>query len=375
MSDARSVKPARVGILIDYVEGDGYDPNIVPTLQLVVDEYLESGVLDRPIEFVVRAVQGLPNGAFRAVRDAFDELVAEDCVVIYGPQVSENGEPLREYVEALGQVACISMAGTESMLGEWVFALNNGSMEDEPIVMAAVAKHDGCRTVGIAYETSLIGQEYARAMRLACRRYDLQIVGEVAIPQVASEHVHAMGELATARPDAVMHVGFGLGLLGMNAAFESLGWMPKRYTTTAFEFAANNDMWLGQLAGWVGLDQYDERNETAQAFLDRFEARYGRRPEYYFPVYCYDMGRVIVEAIASARPLTGRGIKEALERVKLLPAACGAPGTMVRFGRFIRQGWFGGEYLVARRVLDDGSRHVMHGTIAGLVNPAGDQDA
>jgi branched-chain amino acid transport system substrate-binding protein len=145
--------------------------------------------------------------------------------------------------------------------------------------------------------------------------------------------------------------------------------MPPRYTTTAFEFAATSEWWRKQLAGWVGLDQYDERNEVAQSFLDRFEARHGHRPEYFFPLYCYDVGRMMLLAIAGARPLTGAGVKDALERIKMLPAASGAPGTRLRFGRYIRHGWMGSEFLVARRVLPDGSRSVLHGTIEGLVAP------
>jgi ABC-type branched-subunit amino acid transport system substrate-binding protein len=332
-------------------------------------------VLDRPIELVVRAVHGLPSGSFRAVRDAFFELVDEDCLVIFGPDVSENAEPLREYVERLAQVPIISMAGTESMLGEWVFALNNGSMEEEPLMMAAVASYDGCRSVAITYEASLIGQEYLRTTRVACRRAGLRVSAEVEIPQLETDKRAAIAALADEKPDAIMHVGFGLGLFGMNEALEEIGWVPRRYTTTAFEFAARDDATRRRLAGWVGLDQYDERNATGQAFLDQFEARYGRRPEYFMPVYCYDMARVIVSALADARPLTGRGVKEALERVKMLPAASGAPGTRLRFGKFIRQGWVGSEYLVARRVLPDGSRTVMHGTIEGLVPGARSGDA
>jgi hypothetical protein len=87
-------------------------------------------------------------------------------------------------------------------------------------------------------------------------------------------------------------------------------------------------------------------------------------------VYCYDMARVIAYAIAGAAPLTGAGVKDALEHVKMVPAASGAPGTYLRFGRFIRQGWVGAEYLVARRALPDASRTVFHGTIAGTVGPA-----
>jgi hypothetical protein len=47
-------------------------------------------------------------------------------------------------------------------------------------------------------------------------------------------------------------------------------------------------------------------------------------------------------ALAGARPLTGPGVKEALEKIKMLPAASGAPGIRLRFGRFIRHGWMGG---------------------------------
>jgi hypothetical protein len=74
--------------------------------------------------------------------------------------------------------------------------------------------------------------------------------------------------------------------------------------------------------------------------------------------------------IAGAKPLTGAGVKDALEKIKMLPAASGAPGTRLRFGRFIRHGWMGAEFLVARRVLPDGSRSVLHATINGLIDPS-----
>jgi branched-chain amino acid transport system substrate-binding protein len=367
------VQPVKVGLLVDYTEADGeMDPTALQALQLTFDEFVERGRLDRPVELVVRKGLGLPNGSFRAVRDAFFELVAEDCLVVFGPYVSENGEPLRAYVEELAEVPIITMAGTEKMLGEWVFALNNGSMEEEPVMLAAVCRHDGRRRIGLAFEESLIGRDYAATFRAACGDAGLEIVAEVPIPQIATEKGAAMRVLRDSGADAILHVGFGLGLLGMNDALQSIGWDPPRYTTTAFEFAHGSAMWMHELIGWIGLDAYDERNQTGQEFLDRYEARYGERPEYFMPVYCHDMGRVIALALAGAKPLTGRGVKEALERVKMVPAATGAPGTKLRFGRFIRQGFMGAEYLVARRVLADGSRTVFHGTSEGTLGPAED---
>ena len=184
-----------------------------------------------------------------------------------------------------------------------------------------------------------------------------------------ADKLRAVEELRAGNPDALMHVGFGLGLVGINTALDAIGWAPPRYTTTAFEFAATSDWWRRELAGWIGLDQWDERNELAQSFLDRFQTRTGRRPEYFFPLVCFDVGRVLMLGLSQARPLTGPGVKESLERIKMLPASTGAPGTRIRFGRFIRQGWMGSEFLVARRVLPDASAIVMHGTIEGLVAP------
>ncbi len=364
-----AVTPARVGLLIDYLDDEGgFDENVLPSLQFVADEYLERGILDRPVEFVVRAVQGLPNGSFRAVRDAFHELVEEGVLVVFGPWVSENGVALAQYVERQAEVPIITMAASESMLGEWVFGLPAGSMEEEPIIMATVAALDGCRTAGIAFEDSLIGREYLRTTRVACATAGLTITAEMPIPQLESDKRIAIATLAAEKPDALLHVGFGLGLIGMNDALDSVDWLPRRYTTTAFEFAATSVWWREQLAGWIGLDQYDERNLVGQDFLDRFEQRYGRRPAYFFPVYCYDVGRLIMTALGTARPLTGHGVKDALEKIKMVPAASGAPGTRMRFGRFIRHAWVGSEFLIARRVLPDGSASVPHATIEGLID-------
>src|SRR4051794_32811559 len=159
MSD---ISPARVGVLIDWLDADGhYDENILPVLEMVADDYVARGVVERPVEFVVRAVQGLPKGSFRAVRDAYHDLVEEDCVVVFGPQVSENGIALAPFIEA-AQVPTLTLAGTESMLNEYSFSLPSGSLDEEPIVMARVAALDGATSVGITFEDAAIGREYLR---------------------------------------------------------------------------------------------------------------------------------------------------------------------------------------------------------------------
>jgi ABC-type branched-subunit amino acid transport system substrate-binding protein len=355
-----SISPIRVGLLIDYPCNPATTDDTLDSLRLVFDEALESGLVDRPIELVTREVLGLPNGTFKAVRRAYDELVDEGCLAIFGPYVSDNVVPLSAHVERTADVAIITLAGSEGALGEWCFALNNGSMAEEPVMLAAILRLDGRSRIAIAHESSLIGKEYLGYVERAFEEAGLQVVGSVAIPQVESDKVEAVSSLRATNPDALVHVGFGHGLWGFNDALAQAGWNPPRYTTTAFELAHIDPTWMVQLAGWIGLDSYDERNAVGQDFLDRFNARFGRRPNYFMPGLCHDVATVLTRALAGARPLTGPGVKDALEGVKFVPAASGAPGTCLQFGRYNRQGWMGVDYLVARRVLPDASAHVFH---------------
>ena len=121
------------------------------------------------------------------------------------------------------------------------------------------------------------------------------------------------------------------------------------------------------MLGWTGVDQYDEANPVGQQFLDRFDAAYGRRPEWVVPLMNRDFATVFLHAFADAHPLSPRGVKDALERVKMLPAAAGAPGTRISFGKWTRRGWMGAGYLVARRLDPDG----VHSHLVGRFGDAG----
>ena len=136
--------------------------------------------------------------------------------------------------------------------------------------------------------------------------------------------------------------GSGSAWCFVNPALEALGWDPPRFMGTAFQNAWINDVMWNAIVGWIGLDQYDEE-QPGRSAVPRPVARptYGRRPEYCVPVVNRDLATVFLHAFADAHPLTPRGVKEALERVKMLPAASGAPGTYLSFGKWTRRGWMG----------------------------------
>ena len=75
--------------------------------------------------------------------------------------------------------------------------------------------------------------------------------------------------------------------------------------------------------------------------LDEFAAAFGRRPEYCVPVVNRDLATVLLEAFADAHPLTPRGVRDALERVKMLPAAS-MRSPIIPGGSRMHQSWTSG---------------------------------
>ena len=105
--------------------------------------------MDRPVQMIYREVEGLPKGSVKAVIDAYGELVDEGCLVVFGPNITDNCVPMREAIEERFKVPAISVTGTDDWLGEWTFAFPQGSMTDEPIFIADLIAKRGLTEIGV----------------------------------------------------------------------------------------------------------------------------------------------------------------------------------------------------------------------------------
>ena len=231
-------------------------------------------MLDRGVQMIYREVEGLPKGSVKAVIDAYGELVDEGCLVVFGPNITDNCVPMREAIEDRFKVPAISVTGTDDWLGEWTFAFPQGSMTDEPIFIADLLAKRDLSEIGVLVEQSLIGESYLTNLRKACRRKGIRIVAEAAIAQTAQDINQAVRGLHEAKAEAIVHLGFGFGIVFINPALEALDWDPPRFTTTAFQNAWVNPIMWNAFMGWIGVDQYDEGNQIGQAFLDRYAEKY-----------------------------------------------------------------------------------------------------
>jgi branched-chain amino acid transport system substrate-binding protein len=358
MSYESTAEPIKIGYLMDFLLPEGYPQELRDDLtqpfDLVFGEALKQGIIDRPIEILYREVEGLPKGTVKAVIDAYGELVDEGCLAVFGPHITDNCVPTREAIEERFRVPALSVTGSDDALGEWFFSFPQGSLTDEPIFWSDLLTKGGHTEVGVLVEQSLVGETYLKNFRKACKHKGIRIVAEASIAQTAQDVTEAVHTVHDAKPSAIVHCGFGFGVVFINPALEALNWDPPRFSSTAWQNAWINPIMWNAFMGWTGIDQYDEGNLVGQRFLDQYQEAYGRRPEWCVPVVNRDVAATLLRAFTDAHPLSPRGVKEALERVKMMPAASGAPGTRVSFGNWTRRAWMGAGYLVARRLDPDG---------------------
>lgn len=328
-------------------------------LRMALDEAFEDGLVDRPIELVHTKMSGLPTGSWLDVQRAWQELADEGVVCILGPITSENAIALRSYIEDVGHIPTLSITGTDRWYGEWCFNINNGSLPEDPYLMANFLALEGCRTVAVVYDRSAIGAEYRDFFREACEFEGLEVVAEEGVAPRATDLMEQATAAKAVSPDALAYFGLGLSVLHLNKALEALDWDPVKVMSTAFMTAPIVPEGLQSIRGWVGCDQYDEENLVTQDFLARFEKRYGYRPENVQSTLPYDCGAVIARALSKAHPMTPLGVKQGLEQVKMLPAATGGPGAVLSFAPYVRRAWLSADFIVLRQVPQELSGEVL----------------
>ena len=64
---------------------DWLDPTI-----LAIEDAMNEGVYDRPVQLVVADARGLPRENYLKCRKGYEWLVDQGCVVVLGPMISDN---------------------------------------------------------------------------------------------------------------------------------------------------------------------------------------------------------------------------------------------------------------------------------------------
>jgi branched-chain amino acid transport system substrate-binding protein len=344
-----SALPVRIGLLYDYPQGDD---SFVKALQLGIDEVAASGRLDREVEFVEKAVRGLPSGSEAAVARGFEELVADDVVAIIGPSISDNALIVAPLCDA-ARVPAINYTGGERTRSAWMFHYQVGSLEEEPPVLAARMAARGFRRAVMIFDQSPVGRRYAECFEAARARLGLEITGTASVSPLSTDVEAIMARLRGAEPDVLIYLGLGVASRAVSLARDALGWDIPVLANSALMFGYAMPDWRASYAGWEYLDTIADDNQQREHLRTLSTRAAGG------PIGCaaYDMGRLLGEGIAASEHLTRAGIADGLRRVKQLPASSGYDGTLMGFG-VMDHAALKGHYLVLRTWRDGHSVQV-----------------
>ena len=172
-------EPVKIGILVDMDIGQLLSDWVDATI-LAVEDALNEGVYDRPVEIRTVDARGLPRENYTKVLAGYRKLVADGCVVVLGPMISDNSVALRDLVNSTG-VACIGWTGAVRFNGEYCFTVANGDIPTESVMGANWCFSSGYRKVGFFWEKGSSGTDYADYFRNAAQQVGVEIIKEVAL--------------------------------------------------------------------------------------------------------------------------------------------------------------------------------------------------
>jgi ABC-type branched-subunit amino acid transport system substrate-binding protein len=352
MSDQRTTPhglqfaPTKIGVLIDLDMGTKDD--FLATLRLGFDEAFEQGIILRPVELIVKEAIGLPRLEAKNSIDGYLELVQQGVLCTIGPLITDNSLALAPVINK-AEVPAVTWTGTDRYYGDFCFNLGNGGLAEEAALMARWIRRQGYQKVGMMHEISPGGVEYASSFRYFAAREKLDVLIEAYTTQIPEDLEGVMRKVRDQKPDCLAYLGYGYPTILMGPLFKKLGWNPPRIMTTAFQFCYAKPEWMAALEGWHGIDQMCEANPRLQPVFDRVAARLGKRRDHTVTALSYDTARLIAEGIARANLLTPRGLKEGLEKVRMLPAVNGGPRTHMSLGPYDHKA-YKGDWLLIRKI-------------------------
>lgn len=345
--------PTKIGVLIDLDMGTKKD--FLATLRFAFDEAYDSRLLLRPVELVVKEAIGLPRLEAKNSIDGYLDLVQQGVLCVIGPLITDNSLALAPVINRSG-VPAITWTGTDRYFGDYCFNLGNGGLAEEGAMMARWIRRRGYQSVAMIHEISPGGIEYAANFRYYAAKERLDILAEAYTSQIPDDLQDTLRKLRAQNPDCLAYLGYGYPTILMGPMFRELGWDPPRIMTSAFQFCYAKPEWMTALEGWHGIDQVCEDNPRLQPVFDAVANKLGKRRDHTVTALSYDTARLIVEGIARANLLTPHGLKEGLEKVRLLPAVNGGPRTHMSLGPYDHKA-YKGDWLVIRRI--EGGRTIF----------------
>jgi branched-chain amino acid transport system substrate-binding protein len=272
-------------------------------------------------------------------------LIAEDKVdIILGSTTTPNSLAMIDAV-AEAQVPMISMAASARIVEpidakkRWVFK----TPQNDIMMSLAIVSHMAdakIKTVGFIGFADAYGEGWFGEFSKAAGIKGIQVVASERYARTDSSVTAQVLKLVSAKPDAVLIAGSGTPAALPAAALAERGYTGKVYQTHG---VANNDFLRvggksvegeflpsGPVLVADQLPAGHPVKKSAQDYVARYEAMYGKGSVSTFGAHAWDAGLLMAAAVPTAlkkaqpgTPAFRSALRDALEQVKELPGAHG----------------------------------------------------
>ncbi len=343
-------EPVKIGILVDMDLGQLLADWIDPTI-LAIEDAMNEGVYDRPVEIITVDARGLPRENYLKVRKGYQWLVEQGCVVVLGPLISDNSVNLRDTVNATG-VACIGWTGAVRFYGDYCFTVANGDIPAESTMCANWCFQEGHTKVGFFWEKGSSGTDYADYFRRAAeQRGPRDHQGGVARPEPAQPPGSSSRRCASRAPRrsstraTATRRSTSPGPSRRSTGTRRASWAPRSCSIRTRT--------PGPRASRAGTASTSSAR-TARTPTTRPCSSGSRRASVassrnVVVALAYDTARAGIHGIANALIATPDQVKDGLEMIKWMPCTNGGPGTYVTFAPYDHRG-YKGDFLTIREL-------------------------
>lgn len=328
--------PFRIGCVVDWPFAAAVRDELIDVLRFCLDEATATKRLNRPVELLVRSVDGAPRGEALAAAAAWQALAQEEQVqLILGPHSDEAALAVAERMRERPHPT-VSACNGSHFSSDFGFTLDAGNAADEASLLARLHAQRGHR-VGVLHEASPAGAEAYAGFCLHARELGVPPLADAQLPAACAveEALAALRRLQACGVDAVQIFAGACSLPALAqaaAALQPAGFRPQYVMGSGYAGRhALENFDAASLDGWIGIELHSAANATATAFLDRYQAARGRRPQHAYALLVHDLAQVAIQALATAKPHNPVAIKQALERLRFWPAAIGAAGNIISF--------------------------------------------